>query len=526
MSKFLKFLLYLLPFVTASYFVLFLYQANINRLFFTDIIQALVFSNVLILISFILISLIVRHTQTTITIATAFAFLFFSYGHVYEPSHEVIQQMLGFDFHWILISIWLLLLFLIVFIVLNRQQQLSKANENIALVFGGLFLYTVGSTVYYNFNHSIDRSLIPAEIPETISITEQPEILPNIYYIILDAYGSNEALQAINGFDNSNFIHALEERGFFVAKESQSNYNYTFLSLASSLNMHYLNFLEKQGTDDRSLVHTLLHENQVSRTFQTIGYEIHFLPGLWYEGANKNKYASQISSHKISVAGLFKFEISEFDDLFIRSTFLSLFTQNWMTTYRQNAVWHQLDTLNQISQNENATFTFAHFLIPHDPYIFTPDDIEETVTNVDGEYLNDGSYPDGLRAYTEQVNFTNRVLIQFVDSLLQDTKNPPIIILQGDHGYRYGGWDRVTNRKTASTFPILNAYYVPQQSQDALYETISPVNSFRIIFNTFFGANLDLLPDKSYFTHLIVDDPKAPFQFTEIDPFDMNPTNS
>lgn len=46
---------------------------------------------------------------------------------------------------------------------------------------------------------------------------------------------------------------------------------------------------------------------------------------------------------------------------------------------------------------------------------------------------------------------------------------------------------------------ILNAYYIPNNVNLFLYETITPVNTFRIILNNYFGQNLPLLEDKSYF---------------------------
>jgi hypothetical protein len=47
---------------------------------------------------------------------------------------------------------------------------------------------------------------------------------------------------------------------------------------------------------------------------------------------------------------------------------------------------------------------------------------------------------------------------------------------------------------------ILNAYYLPNGGSQDLYPTISPVNSFRIVLNTYFGTNLELLPSETYFT--------------------------
>ena len=47
-------------------------------------------------------------------------------------------------------------------------------------------------------------------------------------------------------------------------------------------------------------------------------------------------------------------------------------------------------------------------------------------------------------------------------------------------------------------FPILNAYHLPDGGAARLYPTISPVNTFRVILDRYFGARHDLLPDRSY----------------------------
>jgi len=77
-------------------------------------------------------------------------------------------------------------------------------------------------------------------------------------------------------------------------------------------------------------------------------------------------------------------------------------------------------------------------------------------------------------------------LLNILPGLIANSKVHPIIIIQGDHGTKL------------DHFPILNAYYLPGAGKEKLYPTISPVNSFRLIFDTYFGAHYDLLPDVSY----------------------------
>jgi len=89
------------------------------------------------------------------------------------------------------------------------------------------------------------------------------------------------------------------------------------------------------------------------------------------------------------------------------------------------------------------------------------------------------------------VTFLNQKLLEMVDEILSESKTPPVIILQGDHG----PWLQPNPQQ----FFILNAYYVPGHIQE-LYSNISPVNSFRLVFNAFFGANYDMLKDITYYS--------------------------
>jgi hypothetical protein len=45
----------------------------------------------------------------------------------------------------------------------------------------------------------------------------------------------------------------------------------------------------------------------------------------------------------------------------------------------------------------------------------------------------------------------------------------------------------------------LNAYYLPGY-KNKLYPSISPVNTFRLIFDSYFGGKYDMLPDVAYYS--------------------------
>ena len=89
--------------------------------------------------------------------------------------------------------------------------------------------------------------------------------------------------------------------------------------------------------------------------------------------------------------------------------------------------------------------------------------------------------------------YLNTRLLEFIDHALAESGGNVIIIIQGDHG-------APETLHKSRRLAILNAYYLPKGGNQKLYPSISPVNTFRIVFNTYFGTELDLLPDVSYLT--------------------------
>jgi len=305
-------------------------------------------------------------------------------------------------------------------------------------------------------------------------------------------------------YDNTEFLNALKERGFYVGACSQSNYVRTEISLASSLNMMYLQELDNEfkpeSTARRTLWNSLKH-SAVRYNFEGMGYKtVNFATGFAW---------NELDDADIFVAPPpFTSGLSEFEGLFLRTTF-ARYAQDfgWVDPDavmgqafrdRFNNIFNNMD---DIANMPEPTFAYVHVISPHPPFVFDP---EGNPTYPPDFWNEQREYPYDMymKGYTNQLTYLNQKTLDAIDTLLAESDTPPIIILQGDHG----PWMQPKDRRMW----ILNAYYLPEHN-DELYSTITPVNTFRLVFNAYFGGNYDMLEDVSYFSPV----PKL-YDFSEI----------
>ena len=98
------------------------------------------------------------------------------------------------------------------------------------------------------------------------------------------------------------------------------------------------------------------------------------------------------------------------------------------------------------------------------------------------------------------MRYLNTLVLDAVETILESSTTPPIIIIQGDHGTAgYAKREDIPKLNMKERHAILNAYYFPDGKTDLLYPTISPVNTFRVVLNTYFNGKYEMLPDKNYF---------------------------
>ncbi|MFP4202030.1 MAG: hypothetical protein ACLFSX_03660 [Candidatus Acetothermia bacterium] len=481
------------PFLFAVYPVLLLFSRNIGHVSIPDIILPLgiiVGSTALL---FAILTGLLRSGEKAAILLSISLFFFFSYGYIHDILEAVISTRNSY-----LPAIVGLLFIVIVYLLLRRYYNPQVTTTFLNVVATTLIIISLVNIGAYWIRSGPRTEQLASELPS--SSTEKEQVSRDIYYIILERYGAASTLESIYDFNNEEFVNYLTEKGFYVASESRANYLKTGHSLASSLNLEYINYLSEEvdQPDSWKPIHRKLEEYTVWRFLKERGYDFIHLGG-WWEPTRTNKYADISLNFQ---------DIPEFSDVLVRTTAIYpiLYRFNigpFGSQAQYHSVLKRFDKLSNIPEHENPTFTFAHMFITHDPFKF-----DEDCAYLSPEEARNSSTKEN---YINQLICANTKVKELIDSLLSqypESEPRPIIIVQGDEGpfpkrYLEDGdsfnWDEMaTKTELRQKMRILNAYYLPGVSDDALYPSITPVNTFRLVFNHYFDTDLELLPDKSY----------------------------
>lgn len=445
-------------------------------------------------------------------LVTSIILIFFTlYGQVFKllapnPFNLSFPVHLGFSLMWggiALLAIWL---------AIRSKGEFGKANMILNLLVFVIVAIQLNDIIR---NEVADRDPVSGSLESIIEPIpmdfdiQDPSSLPNIFYIIVDAYAGEEILGDIYGLDNSEFISFLRNEGFYVAGGSRSNYSQTHLSLASSLNMSYLTVLAEEmgsASTDHQPVDKILRANKVRNILDDLGYTF-------------VSFASGYRRTEISDSDLFlapkQSAISPFENMLIENSLL-LPLQQVPTAlgfepnypgyrYHRELIEFGFDQLKSLPPSNEPKFVFAHIVAPHPPFVF--DRTGDPITQGFPFRLSDGNqYPGStqeyIEGYREQLLFVNKELMDIVRALKSQSLPPPVIILQGDHGPgAFLDWDSPNDSDHRERMSILNAIYLHELDlSDHFYPDISPVNTFRALFNAILGTSYELLPDEACFS--------------------------
>ena len=428
--------------------------------------------------------------------------LFFSFGHVNDlrdPNHLHPSARRLF-------AGYLVLAIVLVLGTIQWRRLFARITPGLNLIAAVLVLLNIVPIVAAAEPHPGG-----GEIGSDVQLTA-PAHPRDVDLIIFARYADEITLRDRFGYDNTPFLSSLGDRGFDVVTGAVANYPKTAHSLASSLNMSFLDELvTEQGVDSNNWqpIYQGLQNFQVARALERIGYTYDHI-GSWWSPTHDDPTADR---NYVYGRGEFSQTLLDTTIWPVMSGTVGISDLEDANLTQYNRVGFQFDALNEIAADPHPTFTFAHFTLPHPPYVF----------DAKGNYVTAEQWRAGPdEAYLDQLQYTNTAMLQMIDSLLAGPdETDPIVVIQSDEGPHPARleadedafeWPDATDAELGGKFRILDALYLPGEGTDAQLGSFTPVNTFRIVFDRYFGADLALLPDRSW----VFQDSTHPYRFTEI----------
>ena len=341
-------------------------------------------------------------------------------------------------------------------------------------------------------------SVVEAQLARALADQSAPTPAHDIYYFVLDGFGRPDVLQSQYGLDLSEFVNGLAGKGVRVAASAQSNYAQTYLSLASTLNMTYLDDLAGVvGADarDRRPLRHLIDRNTLMTAARRAGYRVYSI-GSDY-GATQT----------IAAADVCICQRHGFDELQSNVLALtplgSLPLARWTYDAHRSKIVEGLDAVDQVRTLPGRKFVFVHVLAPHPPFVLNADGGAVQASRPfdigDGDDFR-GDKGEYIQGYRGQVRYLARRLLGLVERLTEQAGPAPVIVMHGDHGPGSGlHWNSASASDLRERMAIFAAYAFPGEPA-GLAPGITPINAARFLARRYLGLNMAPLEDVSYFS--------------------------
>jgi len=345
--------------------------------------------------------------------------------------------------------------------------------------------------------------VIPAELAKRQEASGQPlsEIVqsqsvnqdnPDIFYIIFDEFSGFKPMREYwHNPKVDEFASFLRSRGFEIMEESSSSDTNTIHQIASRLNYH--NLPSSGDTDsDMKQWYEAFADNLVLKYLKQIGYTSIIFNPFQFPSLSSKTIQSDVTYKTEDVPSTaLSVYFDEFWILVADNTMLKELSPIYKklgTDSHSNFIFFTTKRVGDLGDVPSPKFVYAHLMFPHSPYLFD----ENGNQNFPNAYT-DNAY------YLGNYNFSITVAQQLVDNILDgaDPENPPVIILQSDHGFRNfsesnGFTGQFPDFPEEYKTSILYALYLPGYEPTYSPQESDPINTFPIVFNHLFDAGIPL----------------------------------
>lgn len=427
-------------------------------------------------------------TKSALMASLIMAYHFF-FGSIQDVLRKYFPETFFSRYTFILLVSFFLLL--AVFIWLKRiKNPIVKLPVYLNLLFVLLILIDVASLI--GKLNSTKRP--PVDLAGTGLIKCDSCKKPDIYFIVLDEYSGNTALQERFNFNNSDFENKLSDRGFYIVQNSRSNYNYTPFSIASLLNMGYLDLdMKSMGQGNLPYCYRMIRDSRVLQFLNASDYDFYNYSVFDFHGqpaVNSDRFLP--SKTRLITSQTFLNRIWN-DILFNVSTgklrFKSIEKKVIYSHLHNNENFIRLTSDIAARESVSPKFVYTHLMMPHYPYYFDSKSQPLPFDSLVEEKRQ------SRENYVEYLKYCNTRILQLADDILKVSPSPPVIVLAGDHGFRY--FKNREDRKYC--FMTLAAVYLPSANYSRFYRDMSGVNLFPVILNSQFQQQIPLQKDSTIY---------------------------
>jgi len=476
-----------LPLLAAVYPAVFHFANNAHLVLLSSMLQLTGFLAVVGLTVYMVFVLLTRGRYPQSGVATTVMLAFFhTYGLAFDGLRSLdILQVETYNF----LPFYIFMAAYMGWRVACMERRRITHIWNLAVIFlGVLVVFNVVKLIPAELDKS--RNAATVNSPTAMDGPGSGKLYPDIYYLIFDEAAGFEAVRQYWNYGGvDEFVAFLKSNGFYVAEKSHGHSTGTLYELATRLN--YRRFPLFGGDEYYDMYDEAIGHNLVMDYLKTHGYTL-----IAYD--ERRLYLSTLSplpvDHLVEESpGPFVGDAIHMDDyktLVLENTMLRSYVsqkgQESIVTRHRNMILHTVKEVGSI-QLSSPKFVYVHLFLPHVPFAFT----------ANGDIQTGGGLANWQK-YLDNYRFFLRIAQRMVENILAgaDPDKSPVIIIQSDHGARniedhpYTGYleDYPDEYKTL----IVNALYMPGCHNASLTQDMDPINTFPIVFNCYFDANIPL----------------------------------
>ncbi len=473
------------------------YSENVGLIPFSDI---LIFFFFAVLISVAILIFFSRKLKSFLKagIITALLLFFYLFYGAIQDALKNTGLLIEISRYRVLLPLMIIIVLLSYYFIRASQKNLFRITFYLNNLFVLLILIDIASATWSSARKYDVKAYNNDQDSPLLTVCSDCS-KPDIYLIVMDEYCGTSTLKNYFGYDNSWFISFLKENGFYTEKNGFSNYSSTPLSMASTFNMQYIDWMKGRKNvvaEDYALGAKTISNSVTINYLKSLEYEIKNY-SIFDIAGQPSKFNFGILPIKLrlitskTLLGRMENDLSWNIRVKVASKW------KWLADKFQNQFKEGNAELLRITNKEiesksgKPKFVYTHLMMPHFPCLYDSVGKELSINFFDESQ----SQQDIDNAYLQYHVYASKIARELLKNILAQSQGNAAIILMSDHGYR--GYGNLT--KYLSSDNNFYSVFLPSKNYHLFYDSMSNVNQFRVVFNTLFNQHLPVLKDSIAF---------------------------